>query len=237
MEDFRIDETGVSPLFGVVLLVGLTITMLLAIAVMTSVFTAWVPESLSQGSVGVVPQANIVVDEAKGGLLNDIPSVNFNENWIILSYKTGSSLNIARTKIQIKGYGETQDRAHGTDGPSVQGNIVVEYTNLEYEGKLEAKPNQATDPYSPEYHGYEFHNPELSNGFWDAREKLILNGEDSKTPGEGEGSTVKVYMEGIKKTNNNWRFKKGGQITITIMDAYTDNIISVVRTIVKPAKQ
>lgn len=227
MENLRIGETGVSSLPGVLLLVGLTMTMLLAMAVMTAVFASKTPES------GL--QANIEVQEVKGGLLNDTLQVNFSENWIALYHKLGYPLKIARTKIQIKGYGETQNSAFGQEASSVGGNILVEYTNLEYAGKLEAKPGHYNYPYSQEYHGYAYHNPDLSDGLWSPGEKLILNGQDSKS--SGESSSVKVYIDGNKKTDNNWRFSKGEQITITIMDAYTDTIISTAQITVQPAKQ
>lgn len=223
MKNFRVGEEGVSPLFGVVLLVGLMLTMLLAFAVLTSVFAVRLPES--------APQASIVVEGAKGGLLNDTPQVDFNENWITLYNRMGYPLNISRTKIQIKGYGETQDNS-GIRG-NVKGNIIVEYTNLKYDGKLEAKPQQNKGDYSDEYHGYAYHNPDLSDGYWNAGEKLILNGEDSKNP--GASSTVKVYMEGISNTDNNWRFNKSGQITITVIDIQTNQVIASLQTTVKPA--
>ncbi len=110
----------------------------------------------------------------------------------------------------------------------MKGNILVEYTNLGYDGKLESKPNRDSGDYSPEYQGYGFHNPDLSDGLWSQGEKLTLNGQDSKV--SGAASTVKVYMDGVSKTDNNWRFSKGGQITITVMDIPTNQVIAIIQT-------
>lgn len=222
MKKFVGNKEAVSPMIGVFILVGLMVIMLLAVTVLVSEFTVNLPESATQ--------ANIVVVGAKGGLLNDTPPVDFNENWIILQHKMGYPLNTSRTKIQMKGYGETQADKYGTTWLSVKGNILVEYTNLEYDGKLESKSNQDRGDYSPEYHGYGFHNPDLSDSLWSQGEKLTLNGQDSKVP--GAASTVKVYMDSVSKTDNNWRFSKGGQITITVMDIPTNQVIASIQTTV-----
>ncbi len=214
-------DDAVSPVIGITLLVALTVIMVSIIA--ASVFAFTIP--------GITPHAMIVAEEAKGGLRYDHPPVHFNENWIILSHEWGDSLAASNTKIQISGYGETQNITYGTPGSNAKGNILVEYTNLEYSGKLESKPNQNTDPYSPEYHGYEFHNPILNDGLWSPGERLILNGQDSING--SDSSTVKVYMNGIAKTNNNWRFDKSKQIIITVVDVLTDRVISTSRVTVK----
>lgn len=216
MKKFVGNNDAVSAMIGAFILVGLMVVMLAAVTILVSQFTFNLPQS--------APQANIVVVEAKGGLL----PVDFNENWIILQHKLGYPLNTSRTKIQIKGYGETQDNS-GIHG-DLKGNILVEYTNLEYDGKLPSRPDQDHGDYSPEYHGYRFHNPDLSDGLWSQDEKLILNGQDSKNP--GDDSTVKVYMEGISNTDNNWRFSRGGSITITIMDIPSNQVITSIQTTV-----
>lgn len=220
------NEEALSPVIGTTLMVGMTVAMVAAVAIAVSGFA--LPDSAPQAK-----QAKIVIVEAKGGLRYDTPPVNFNENWITLYHKGGDHLNTSKTKIQIKGYGETQDNTYGTLGTNAKGNILVEYTDLEYFGKLEAKPNKNTDPYSPEYHGYEFHNPYLYDGFWSAGERLILNGQDSIN--SGDSSTVKVYMEGVAKTSNNWRFSTTGQVTITVMDTATNQVIATSKTTVKQA--
>jgi len=222
MKRFGENEVAVTPIIGTVVIVGLTVVMFVAVAAI-SVFSFTPPES--------VPQAKIVVENVKGGLRYDTPSVNFNENWIILYHEWGESMNTSGTKIQIRGYGETQDNTFGEIGTLVKGNILVEYVNLGYSGKLESRPNQDSGRYSPEYHGYEFHNPDLSDGSWSAGDKLTLNGQDSKN--SGNSSTVKVYMDGVTKTSNNWRFSKGGQITITVMDIATNKAILVFQATVK----
>lgn len=221
MNKFGENDEAVTPIIGIVVIVGLTVVMFVAVAAI-SVFSFALPES--------APQAKIVVEDVKGGLRYDTPPVNFNENWIILYHEWGESLNTSGTKIQIRGYGETQDNTFGAEGTPVKGNILVEYMNLGYSGKLEVGPNQ-NYPYSLEYHGYKFHNPDLSDGSWSAGDKLTLNGQDSKN--SGDSSTVKVYMDGVTKTSNNWRFSKSGQITITVMDIATNQAISVFQAIVK----
>lgn len=109
----------------------------------------------------------------------------------------------------------------------MKGNILAEYTNLGYDGKLQSKPNRDSGDYSPEYHGYGFHNHDMSDGFWSQSEKPTLNGQDSKVSG---ATSTKVYMDDISKTDNNWRFSKGEQITITVTDIPTNQVIASIQT-------
>lgn len=91
MRIFWVDEYAVSPVVGVVLMVGLTVIMISAVAV--SVFAFSIPES--------APHANIVVVEARG----DIGTESLYNNTIVLKHKGGDALNENNTKIIITGKG------------------------------------------------------------------------------------------------------------------------------------
>ncbi len=98
MRNFRVDEEAVSQVIGVILMLGLTVIMISAVAV--SVFAFSVPES--------APQARIVVVEARG----DIGQTALNKSFITLKHKGGDALfeNDTRIIITGKGYAYT-----GTD--------------------------------------------------------------------------------------------------------------------------
>jgi FlaG/FlaF family flagellin (archaellin) len=91
VEKFRENKDAVSPVVGVILLVGLTVIMISIIAV--SVYSFSIPES--------APQARIVVVEAKGG----IGSTVLYKNFIVLKHKGGDALNENNTRIIITGKG------------------------------------------------------------------------------------------------------------------------------------
>ncbi len=91
MRIFRVDEDGVSPVIGVVLMVGLTVIMVSAVAV--SVFAFSIPES--------GPHAKIVVVEARG----DMDDEPLHHSTIVLKHKGGDALNENNTKIIITGKG------------------------------------------------------------------------------------------------------------------------------------
>lgn len=90
MKNFRECEESVSPVIGVILLVGMTVTMVSVIAV--SVFAFKIPES--------PPYARIVIVEAKGVMTGDLY-----ENLIVLRHKGGDILAENDTKIIIAGRG------------------------------------------------------------------------------------------------------------------------------------
>lgn len=113
MRNFKVGEDAVSPVIGVVLMVGLTVVMISAVAV--SVFAFSVPES--------APQARIVVD-IKGGM----PPVVLNDNIIILRHKGGDTLHENTTKIIVKGRGHAY-KGTQPPNPPVQ-EITVTYPNL-----------------------------------------------------------------------------------------------------------
>ncbi len=90
MRNFKVDEYAVSPVVGVILMVGMTVIMVSAVAV--SVFAFSIPES--------APHAKIVVVEARGDMDDDL-----HENKIVLKHKGGDALNENNTKIIITGKG------------------------------------------------------------------------------------------------------------------------------------
>jgi len=221
MKKFGEDVSAVSPAIGVILMVAITLIMASTIAASVFLFNP----------AAKVPYAVIEIKEVKGGLRYDSPNVNFSENWILLYHKGGDSLEINKTKILIRGDGETQNITYGTPGTVARGNLIINYLNLGYTGKLESRPTWNTDPYSFEYHGYEFHNSGLNDGYWSAGEKLILNGQDSISG--NESSSIKVLMNNIVETSNNWRLSGGKNIDITIIDIPSKQIIAEMSSIVK----
>jgi FlaG/FlaF family flagellin (archaellin) len=119
VEKFRENKDAVSPVVGVILLVGLTVIMISTIAV--SVFAFSIPES--------APQARIVVVEVRG----NISVLNGNE--LLLKHKGGDALSANDTKIIINGYGIAYPKSMNQSAAEAQGllserNIVVTYFNL-----------------------------------------------------------------------------------------------------------
>lgn len=110
MRKFGGSEEAVSPVIGVVLMVGLTVIMISAVAVSVLAFT--LPES--------APQAKIVVVEAKGNI-----TVLY-KNHIILRHKGGDALFENDTSIIIRGRGYAYT---GTDTGPLK-DIRVTYRDL-----------------------------------------------------------------------------------------------------------
>ncbi|MBU4373628.1 MAG: type IV pilin N-terminal domain-containing protein [Euryarchaeota archaeon] len=121
MRKFGEGEEAVSPVIGVILMVGLTVMMVSTIAV--SVYSFSIPES--------APQAKIVVREARGGL----EPTNLNENLIVLRNKGGDILTENETKIIIRGRGTAYPDTMNVDEATAAGlmneqDIIVEYHHL-----------------------------------------------------------------------------------------------------------
>ncbi len=91
MRKLREYDDAVSPIIGIILLLGLTVIMVSIVAV--SVFAFTLPES--------APHAKIVVVEAKG----DIGDKALKNNFITLKHKGGDALSENDTKIIITGKG------------------------------------------------------------------------------------------------------------------------------------
>ena len=111
MRKFVVGEDAVSPVIGVVLMVGMTVIMISAVAV--SVFAFSVPES--------APEARIVVVEAKGDT-----NILY-KNMITLKHKGGDPLYENNTKIIVIGIGYAYT---GTSPASPVEDIQVNYNDL-----------------------------------------------------------------------------------------------------------
>jgi len=112
MRYFGVDEYAVSPVIGVVVMVGMTVIMVSAVTV--SVFSFSMPET--------APKARIVVVEAKGDM-----DESLYKNFLSLKHKGGDTLYENNTKIIITGKGYAYS---GTmpSGPAVD--IRVIYRDL-----------------------------------------------------------------------------------------------------------
>lgn len=208
----RGSEEAVSPVIGVVLMVGLTAIMVSTIAISVLAFTP--PES--------APQANIMVREMEGGLPSDlIEGITFDNNTIQLAHKGGDPLDITKTKLIIAGIGQSH-RVSGGYVPATSpytGNVRVVYLNLTKYGK---------------HYKYNTHNNLiLQDGFWAAGENLLLSGEDSQN-GNDDVSSVWVSVDGDGETSNNYGFKVGENVQITVMDISTNQVIAMTFATVKP---
>ncbi len=213
MRKFGGSEEAVSPVIGVVLMVGLTVVMISAIAVSVLAFT--LPEN--------APQAKIVARETEGGLAS--AGTAFKNNTIQLAHKGGNSLDVKNTKIIITGIGQSHTPCPNpcpyvpAASPYI-GNIRITYFNLTKHGKDSIY--------------YNTHNKLiLQDGFWTAGENLLLSGEDSKS-GNDDESSVWVSVDGDGNTSNNYGFKVREKIYITVMDTITDQVISTTFATVKP---
>ncbi len=123
MRNFRVDEFAVSPVIGVVLMLGMAVIMISAVAV--SVFAFSLPES--------APHAKIVIVEATGDMDEAL-----HENKIVLKHKGGDALNENNTKIIITGKGYAYNTgSYPSPAPSAE-NIRVTYSDLNGENYIES---------------------------------------------------------------------------------------------------
>ncbi len=217
MKKFREREDAGSSVIGVVLLVGLAVVMVSTIALSVFAFGAFEPQPPA-------PQAKIEVVEAKGGLPSfGQAGVSFEKNTIQLKHKGGDSLDIKNTKIIITGRGQSHTPCanpcpYVPPHPNI-GNVQVIYLNLTKYGKINK---------------YNTNNPTLQDGFWAAGEYLLLSGADSLNSNDAQ-SSVWVIVDGNGETSNNYGFKVGERIYITIIDTITNQIISTTSTLVRRA--
>lgn len=121
MRNFKVGEDAVSPIIGVVLMVGLTVVMVSAVAV--SIFAFSIPFKNA-------PHARIVVVEARG----DIGNEPLHHNVLMLKHKGGDTLQENYTKIIITGKGYSYT---GTD-PKLSNarNVRVIYEDLTGENDI-----------------------------------------------------------------------------------------------------
>jgi hypothetical protein len=73
----------------------------------------------------------------------------------------------------------------------------------------------------------------LKDGFWSAGEKLVLCGQDSSV--SRIDSSVKVNVNGIGNTSDNYGFKSGSEITLKVIDSKGKNVIAEQTAVVKLA--
>ncbi len=145
-------EDAVSPVIGVILLLGLTVILVSITAI--SVFAFKLPEN--------APHAKIVVVEAKGDLDTDTALY---KNTIVLKHKGGDALFENNTGIIITGKGYAYNTgSYPSPAPSAQ-DIRVIYTNLAGENYVEAYDCKIVDGTS-----------------WEAGETITLYGSDGVAP-------------------------------------------------------
>ncbi len=217
MRKFGEGEEAVSQVIGAVLMVGLTVIMVSAIAV--SVYGFSIPES--------APQAKIVVREARG---NDNTLTG---NEIVLAHKGGDNLYSDKVKIVI--WGEGREALKGESAYTSLGRIVVTYNNLKYYnyvGSGERKDhyffNTTNDTYkefAKIIEGDSWSTGTLHGDAWSAGKKVVLYGAD------GTNSWNKNNVD--KK----WELKPGSTVTITLIDIPTSQVIAVTSATVKESSQ
>jgi FlaG/FlaF family flagellin (archaellin) len=130
MRKFVVGEDAVSQVIGVVLMVGMTVIMISAVAV--SVFAFSVPER--------APYAKIVVVEARGDM-----DESLYKNIIVLKHRGGDTLNENNTKIIITGKGYAYNTgSYPNPAPSAQ-NIRVTYSDLTGENCISECDNEIVE--------------------------------------------------------------------------------------------
>lgn len=201
-----------TPIIGSILL--LLITLALVGIVVSTVF------DFSGGEAGLQPKmARITLESCKGGLFTgpEAERATLKENRIVLVHEGGSSLPLNSTSIRITGYGNSYRGIPGNGSPAV-GNLSVSYLNIGKIGKN---------------HDYEVCNRAvLKDSLWSAGEKLILCGQDS--PVSRIESSVKVDVNGVGNTSDNYGFKAGSEINLKIIDSEGKSVIAEQTAVVKP---
>ena len=205
-------RSAASSVIGVVLLVGMTVIMVSVIALSVFAYGAF--------EMQPVPEAKIVVMEAKGGLASS--GTSFKNNTILLKHKGGDSLDIRNLKIIITGTGQSHRGFGGTYVPAESpytGNVRIIYLNLINSGKDSI---------------YETHNRlTFQDGYWTPGEIFLFSGDDGGDSND-ENSSVWVTVDEDGDTSNNYGFKAGGKIFITLIDTVTNQIICTVTANVRP---
>lgn len=204
-----------TPVIGTILL--LLITFALVGIVVHSAF------NLSGRDTGLHPNmAKINLESCEGGLFEIGPMaerVMLEENRIVIVHEGGSSLPLNSTSIRISGYGNSYQGIPGHGGTPLIGNLSVSYMNMGISGK------------NPDYETR--NSAVLKDGFWDAGEKLILCGQDSSV--NRIDSSVKVSVNGIDNTSDNYGFKEGSEITLKVIDNEGKNVLAEQRAFVQLA--
>ncbi|WP_255334192.1 type IV pilin [Methanosarcina sp. KYL-1] len=160
-----------------------------------------------------LPVININIESCEGGLRygSDAERARFDENLIVLVHEGGSPLALKTTSLKIQGYGNSYQGIVGDGGKVLKGDTSVFYTDLSSEKKNPDEylaRNRAT----------------LKDGYWTAGEKLVLCGRDSAIG--TEDSSVKVNVNGVGNTTDNYGFKAGSEITLVIIDTEGRNVLA-----------
>ena len=166
--------------------------------------------------------ARISLESCEGGLFNNGPEderATLENNTILLVHDGGSSLPLDTVSIKVSGYGNSYTGIADGNGTKIVGNTEVFYQNLSPTGK------------NPKY--MTRNNQVLKDGSWTVGEKLILCGQDSSTSVD---SSVKVSVDGVGNTSDNYGFKAGSEITLKVIDIKSRNILAEQRTFVKHAE-
>jgi len=166
--------------------------------------------------------ARITLESCKGGLFGIGPMAEraaLEKNRIVLVHEGGSSLPLDSTSIRISGYGNSYRGIPGHGGAPVIGNLSISYLNMNTTGK------------NPDYEAR--NRAVLKDGFWSAGEKLMLCGQDSSV--SRIDSSVKVNVNGIGNTSDNFGFKAGSEITLKVIDDEGKNVIAEQTAVVKHA--
>ncbi len=206
--DISTNNTAISPVIGIVLLILLTV--LLAGITVSAVYGKDYSSSLQPA-----PMAVIEVESVVGGVPD---KVKYEANYIVLVHKGGEPLQTGSTKIIITGEGSSYTGVFGS-GKKRYGKLSVIYEDIEYGGKIPL---------------YSKRNVDLSDGVWSAGEKLVLNGYDSING--TSASSVLVSINGMSNTSNNYGLKQNSVITIKVFDRDTNKIIAEAKHKVTPAK-
>jgi FlaG/FlaF family flagellin (archaellin) len=221
MRKFGEGEEAVSQVIGAVLMVGLTVIMVSAIAV--SVYGFSIPES--------APQAKIVVREVRG---NDNTLMG---NEIVLFHKGGDTLYPDKIKIVIHGEGKEALKGESITGVSL-GKIVITYNNLEgynyvnYSGRRKdrhffnlSSGNDTKKEFGKIIEGDSWSTGALHGDSWSAGRKVVLYGADGRV--EANENTV----------DKKWELNPGSRVTITLIDIPTSQTIAVTSATVKESSQ
>ena len=202
-----------TPVVGSLLL--LLITFALVGVVASSAF------NFSGDDAGFRPHmARITLESCEGGLFGTGPMTEratLEENRIVLVHEGGSSLPFDSISVRISGYGNSYQGIPGHGGAYLKGNLSISYLNM-----LPGEKN-------PKYIAR--NSAVLKDGFWDAGEKLILCGQDSSV--NSIDSSVKVSVNGVGNTSDNYGFKAGSEITLKVIDNEGKNVLAEQTAVVK----
>ncbi|AFV24137.1 hypothetical protein Mpsy_1931 [Methanolobus psychrophilus R15] len=207
--DVKHDNTALSPVIGIILLILLTV--LLSGITISSVYGKDYSSSLKPA-----PMAVIEVESVVGGVPN---KVQYKANYIVLVHKGGESLQAGSTKIIITGEGSSYTGVVAHGGITQYGNLFILYDDLRYNNKKSR---------------YASNNPDIADGVWSSGETLVVNGDDS--PVGSAPSSVHVTIKGMTNTSDNYGLKQNSVITIKVFDRDTNKIIAEAKHKVTPAK-